>query len=126
MISTEALTRLREAMHQISAQEGAFVLFGVFMRSEPAGACDLVVAAPWLERGKLKAVGELNQLLSQHAGDDILSQFSSIQVVEDGNPALDAVLSAVHVDDGEVRIQRSNFFGLEIEDAVIFRASRAA
>lgn len=126
MISTDALTRLREAMRQITAQKGPFTLFGVFMRSEPSGACDLVVAAPWLERGKLKAVGELTQMLAEHAGEDVLRQFSSVQTVEEGNPALDAVLSAVQVDDGQVRIQRSHFFGLEIEDAVIFRASRAA
>lgn len=126
MISTETLTRLRAAMHAIAERKGEFTLFGVFLRSEPPDDWDLVVAAPWLNKRKFKAVGEIVELLAESVGRDILLQLSSVQTLEEGNPALEAVLSAVTVDDGEMRIQNSSFSGLEIEDAVIMRAMRAA
>lgn len=113
-------------MHEIAAQKGDFTLFGVFMRADAPGTWDLVVSAPWLQEGKLKALGELSQLLSRSLGEQSLQQFSRIAAVNEDNDALNAVLSSVSVDDGEVRIQRSNFFGLDIEDAIIFRAKRAA
>ena len=47
-----------------------------------------------------------------------------IQTVNKGNPALKAILAEFSVDDGEVRIQKSNLFGLEIENAIILRAKK--
>jgi len=41
------------------------------------------------------------------------------------NPGLDAILRAVHVEGGgPVEVKDSNFFGLAIKDAFIFRAAR--
>ena len=42
------------------------------------------------------------------------------------NPGLDAILSAFPTEEGEVRVPKSNLFGLDIEDGYIFRAKRAA
>ncbi len=53
MIHTAALDK---AMDDIAKRKGEFWLFGLFMRADASGIWDLVVAAPWLESGKLKAV----------------------------------------------------------------------
>lgn len=126
MIPTEILMKLRQAMREIAAERGAFTLFGIFVRPHPAGACDLVVSAPWLQSDKLAAVAELARLVSAHGGADALTRLASIQTVDDQSPAVEAVLAAVDVDDGEVRIHHPDFFGIDIEEAVIMRARRAA
>lgn len=123
MIST---TKLRKAMREISAKKGEFTLFGLFMRADAPGTWDLVVSAPWLEPGKLRTLSEFTRLLSESVGEQSLRQFSRIVTLRQQDRALKAVLSAFSVDDGEIRVQRSNLFGLEIEDAIILRAKRAA
>ena len=121
-----ATSKLQKAMRDITATKGAFTLFGLFMRADAPGTWDLVVSAPWLEKGKLKALGEFAEMLAKAIGQSSLQQLSRIVTVNENDPALNAVLSAFSVDDGAVRIQRSNLFGLEIEDAIIFRARRPA
>jgi hypothetical protein len=123
MIST---TKLRKAMRRIAAKKGDFTLFGLFMRADAPGTWDLVVSAPWLEGGKLKALGEFTELLSKSIGEQSLRQFSRIVTLNQHDPALTAVVSAFSVDDGELRVQHSNLFGLEIEEAIIIRAKPAA
>ena len=119
-----ASSALRKAMHEIAAKKGDFTLFALFMRSDAPGTWDLVVSAPWLEKGKLKATSEFVGLLTDSIGEQALRYFSRVQTVSRDNPALKAILAAFSVDDGEVRVQKSNLFGLKIEDAIIFRAKR--
>jgi hypothetical protein len=119
-------TTLRKAMHDIAKRKGDFTLFGLFMRSDAPGTWDLVVSAPWLEKGKLKATSEFVELLSESIGEQALSRFSRIQTIPSNSPGLKAILRAFSVDDGEVRVQNSNLFGLQIEDAFIFRSKPAA
>ncbi len=121
MIASNAL---RKAMREIAAKKGAFTLFALFMRSDAPGTWDLVVSAPWLEKGKLKSTSEFVALLTDSIGEQALRSFSRVQTVSKDNPALKAILKAFSVDDGEVRVQKSNLFGLEIEDAIIFRAKK--
>ena len=119
-----SVTALRKAMHEISSKKGEFTLFGLFMRADAPGTWDLVVSAPWLEDGKLKALSELVHLLTASIGEQAFRDLSRVQTVGEGNPALKKILTAFAVDDGEVRIKQSNLFGLEIDDAIILRARK--
>ena len=123
MIST---AKLRRAMREIAAKKGDFTLFGLVMRADAPGTWDLVVSAPWLEEGKLKALREFTALLAASIGEESLKQLSRVVTLSDKDPALKAVVVAFSIDDGEIHVQRSNLFGLEIEDAIIMRAKRAA
>lgn len=118
--------KLRKAMRDIAAKKGEFTLFGVFMRADAPGRWDLVVSAPWLEEGKLKSLAEFTRLLADSIGEQSLQGFSRIVTLKRKDPAVKAMISSFPVDDGEVRLQRSNLFGLDIEDAIILRAKRAA
>jgi hypothetical protein len=123
MISTK---KLRKAMQDIAAKKGDFALFGLFMRAEAPGTWDLVVSAQWLEQGNLKALEEFTDLLSKEIGEQSLRDFSRIVTLKPSDPAVAAVVSAFSIDNGELRVQRSNIFGLDIEDAIIMRAKKAA
>ena len=123
MIETQ---RLKKAMREIASKKGQFTLFGLFMRADAPGRWDLVVSAPWLEQGKLKALSEFTELLSESIGEKSLSELSRIVTLKPGDPGMKAVMAAFSVEDGELRVQHSNLFGLEIEDAIILRAKQAA
>jgi len=123
MISTN---KLRKAMREIAAKKGDFTLFGLFMRADAPGTWDLVVSAPWLEEGKLKALAEFTDLLAESIGEQSLKEFSRVVTLNRRDTTLNSLVSTFSVDDGEVRVKRSNLFGLEIEDGIIFRAKRAA
>ena len=123
MISTK---KLRKAMRKIAAKKGDFALFGLFMRADAPGTWDLVVSAPWLEQGNLKSLEEFTELLSNEIGEQSLREFSRVVTLKPGDPSVTAVVSAFSVDDGELRVQHSNLFGLDIDDAIIMRAKKAA
>ena len=121
-----ATRKLKKAMREIAAKKGQFALFGVFMRADGPGKWDLVVSAPWLETGTLKVRSEFTALLSESIGEKSLVELARIVTLKAGDPSVKAVMSAFSVEDGELRVQRSTLFGLEIEDGIIFRAKRAA
>jgi len=115
---------LRKAMHEIAAKKGDFTLFGLFKRADALGMWDLVVSAPWLESGKLNALGELVELLTQSLGKESISQFSRVETVPGNHPTVKYILNTIPVDDGERRLQNTDLFGLQITDAIILRAKR--
>jgi hypothetical protein len=120
------ISRLRKAMRDIAAKKGEFTLFGLFMRADAPGTWDLVVSAPWLEKGKLKALSEFIALLSESIGEHSLRQLARVVTIDSHDPQLKAITSDLAVDDGELRVQSTDLFGLNIEDAIILRAKRAA
>jgi hypothetical protein len=111
-------------MDEIAAKKGHFTLFGLFRRADALGKWDLVVSAPWLEKGKLKALGELVELLAQSIGKESISQFSRVEAVPSNNPTVKYILDTIPVDDSERRLQNTDLFGLQIRDAIILRAKR--
>jgi hypothetical protein len=111
-------------MHEIAAKKGDFTLFALFMRSDAPGTWDLVVSAPWLEDGKLKATSELVELLSDSIGVAALHEFSRIATVGKDHPAVKFILATLPVDDGELRVRSTDLFGLQIDEAIIFRAKK--
>jgi hypothetical protein len=116
--------KLRALMDRIASEKGDFDLFGLFLRDEAPDKWDLVVSAPWLEKGKLKALSEFINELALAIGDQQLLSLSRVVTLNADDPSLDAVLRAVSVD-GDVReIQDADLFGLKIKHAFIFRAAK--
>jgi hypothetical protein len=115
---------LRKAMRDISGKKGDFTLFAKIRRSDSLGNWDLVVSAPWLEAGNLKATSELVELLSDSIGNESLQELSRIATVGGDNPTVKFMQQNFAVEDGELRVQITDLFGLQIEEAVVFRAKR--
>ncbi len=119
-----ATRMLRKAMHEIADRKGEFTLFALFMRADAPGTWDLVVSAPWIERDRLKTTREFVRLLVQSIGEEALQQFSRVAAVESDHPAVKFILDNLPVDDDELRVRSTDLFGLQIEEAIIFRARR--
>ncbi len=118
------IEKLRQVMRDIANEKGEFTLFGLFLREEAPDKWDLVVSAPWLEEGKLKALGQFVEKLSSSVGKEELLSLSRIAAINHDDPVLDAILKVVSVENGPVLVRNSNFFGLEIREAHILRAKR--
>lgn len=111
-------------MEEVSAEKGEFVLFGLFLREEAQDKWDLVISAPWLEDGKLKALGEFVQKAALIVGEQEFLALSRIVTLNHDDPNLDIILEAIEVENTPVELWNKNFFGLEIKHAYILRAKR--
>jgi hypothetical protein len=116
--------KLQKFMKQVEARKGRFTLFGLFLREDSPGLWDLVLAAPWLENGKLKALGEFVEKMSQAFGHDEVMSFSRIVTLNHDDPALRAILSETSSLKRPFEQQGHDLFGLPIEHAVILRAAK--
>jgi hypothetical protein len=108
----------------VSDEKGPFLLFALFLREEALDVWDLLVSAPWIEADKGAAFRYLAEKLSQLATPAELTKISRIVVIEQSNPALAAMQSAMHVQHGTAEIQNSNFFGLQIKHAYVITSQR--
>lgn len=121
MIPTDELIQF---MKRVEAWKGRFTLFGVFMREDSPGPRDLVISAPWLEEGKLKALGEFVKNMSDEFGQDNVMSFSRIVTLNHDNPALQAILNEAAPVEEPLEKQGPSLFGLPVEHAVILRAEQ--
>lgn len=116
------IEKLQKLMKQVEARKGPFTLFGVFMREDSPGLWDLVVSAPWLEAGRLKALGEFTEEMSKALGQDDVMSFSRIVTLNHDDILLHEILSEVGSIRKPLSKQGHSLFGLPVEHAVILRA----
>ena len=119
------IEKFRRVMEDMSAERGEFVFFGLFLREEAPDTWDLVISAPWLETGKLKALGEFVEKVTAIVGKQELLTLSRIVTLNHDDPNLEAVLKTVQVDNGPLELWHPDFFGLDIKHAYILRAKRS-
>lgn len=115
---------LRKAMRAIARKKGDFTLFAIVRRSDAFGGWDLVVCAPWLGEGSLKATRELVRLLSDSIGKSSLPKFARVVTLRADHPMVKFMLDNLAVDDGERRMPSTDLFGPHIEEGVVIRAKR--
>jgi hypothetical protein len=115
--------KLRKVMREVAAEKGDFNLFGLFLREE-SDKWDLVVSSPWLEQGKMKALGELAEKVGSELGQEQILSLSRIVTLASDDPSFEAITKAISVDNGNVEIRNSEFFGLPIKHAYIFQSKR--
>ena len=118
------IAKLRKLMIRIEGQKGRFTLFGLFLREDSPGKWDLVLAAPWLEKGKLKALGEFVKEVSETFGEEDILSLSRIVTLNHNDPALQAILKEVGSVGKTLERWGRDLFGLSIEHAYIFRTKQ--
>ena len=121
MIGQYEIGALRRAMRGIAELKGPFTLFALFRR-EAYGPWDLVVSAPWLEKGKLKAVGEFVRLLSDRIGEETVKEFGRIATVPRNDTFVKFLLDNLPIEDGELRVSSSDLQKLNVQEGIILRA----
>ena len=120
---THLKSSLRKAVREITAQKGDFTLFALLMRADAPGTWDLVVSAPWLQSGKLKATGEFIRRLTTSIGEEALQQFSRVVSLDkDAAEVRFLVENFPTFNDEILEVQSTDLFGLQIQAATIFRA----
>ena len=119
-------SKLEATAEIIEKRHGPFTLFGLFLREDSPNKWDLVVSAPWLEEGKLKALGEFVRELNQTISEEELLSLSRIITLNRDDPALGAILHQVPNMWGTVELQDTDLFGLSISHAYIMRAATNA
>lgn len=111
--------RFIELERSISQEKGGFNLFALFLREDAQDKWDVVVAAPWIEGDKKKALPYLANKLQKAFSPSELLQFSRIVIIDRDNPALLAISQALQVEHTSAEVKDSNFFGLQIKHAYI-------
>jgi hypothetical protein len=123
MIDTKLL---RKAMDEIAAKKGEFTLFALLRRADALGGWDLVVCAPWLGSGNLKATRGFVRMLARWMGEESLQQFSRVVALDSDEPRVRFIRENFPVwkGEGERTVQSIDLLGLHIEEAIILRAEK--
>lgn len=108
----------------VARKKGPFELFALFLREDAPGKWDLLIAGPWIEKDKQKAVRYISKVMRGRFKPNELVDLSRIVVLERSHPALAAFQRTVHVDGGPAEIENSNLFGLQVEHAYVFVAQK--
>lgn len=117
--------KLRVVEQQIAQEKGSFLLFALFLRDGAPNLWDLLVSASWIDEDKEEALRYIVPKIQSVATSEELANLSRVAIIEQNNPALSALQSAIHVEHGIAEIQNSNFFGLQIKHAYIITSMAA-
>jgi len=121
----QLVERIVKVERTLSERKGAFNLFALFLREDAPGKWDLLIAAPWAEKGKLDTLRDVATELQRTLDKKELLQLSRIVVIDEKDPALRAFQQAFHVEHGTAEIQNSNLFGLQIRHAYLITSRRS-
>jgi len=121
---TPLIEKLKKVEQELSNEKGAFVLFALFLREDAIGQWDMLVSAGWIDGDKKLSLDYIAGKLQESLTPEELISLSRIVLVDNNNPALDAILHTVRVEHGLAEIRDSNFFGLDIKHAFIITANR--
>ncbi|MBI1940727.1 MAG: hypothetical protein HYS33_04370 [Acidobacteria bacterium] len=116
--------KLRELENRVALEKGPFSLFALFLRDGSPDRWDLVVSAGWLEKNKEEEFNSLVKSVQSSLGTEELILLSRVVVVDQENPALEAVHKALRAEHDLVELKDCNFFGLEIKHAYIITSQK--
>jgi hypothetical protein len=111
--------KLIRAEREMAEDKGAFVLFAFFLREDAPDLWDLIVSAPWITKDKSGSLKYIAKKVQGVLSAEELLKLSRIVIIEQDNPALEAMQRAIHIEHGAAEILSSNFFGLQIKHGFI-------
>jgi hypothetical protein len=120
----ELVDRFVALERKLSTEKGDFMLFALFMRDDAMDKWDLVVAAPWIESNRKTALRYVTNQIQAAFKPDEITHLSRVVLVDETNPALDAINRAIRVQHGVADIQNSDFFGLQIKHGYIITSQK--
>lgn len=115
----ELVNKFTELERKISQEKGDFSLFALFLREDALDKWDLVVAAPWIESNRKTALPYIASQIQAKFEPHEVTSLSRVVLVEQTNPALDAINRAIKIEHGTADVQNSSFFGVPIKHAYI-------
>jgi|LGVF01.1.fsa_nt_gb hypothetical protein len=115
----QIVAKLIETEKKLADARGEFQLFALFLREDASDKWDLLVSAPWIEEDKQEAIKYIASNVQQALDVQELLKLSRIVIIDEKNPALEALQKAMRIEHGTAEIQDSNFFGLQIKHAYL-------
>ncbi|MDQ6651727.1 MAG: hypothetical protein M3Y84_03175, partial [Acidobacteriota bacterium] len=79
---------------------------------------------PWIERDRKEALAYITTQIQQLFTSEELSRLSRVVMVDQSNPAVEAMNQAINCQHGQNEVWDSNFFGLQIKHAYIITSQR--
>ncbi|HWN08524.1 MAG TPA: hypothetical protein VNO50_04510 [Pyrinomonadaceae bacterium] len=120
----DLLGKFVELERRLSQEKGEFALFALFLREDALDKWDLIVAAPWIDADRKQALAYITSQIQQLFKSDELTTLSRVVLVDQSNPAVDAMNQALNSQHGQTEVRDSNFFGLQIKHAYIITSQR--
>lgn len=118
------IEKLLKVEQEMASKKGAFSLFALFLREDAEDTWDLLTAAPWIGKDKANALNFIAKRVQKALTHKEMLQLSRIVIIDEDNPALDAIHRAIHVEHGSAEIKDSVFFGLLIKHAYLITSQR--
>lgn len=100
-------------------ERGEVYLFGLFERED--GKWDILVSSAAGDKDSKETLEFLSRLLVPVLSKDELLSISRIVIVPSRTPPMASLSRAMRVTAGSAVVENSNFFGLQIKRAVLFR-----
>lgn len=120
----DLLEKFVELERRLSQERGEFSLFALFLREDASDKWDLIVAAPWIEADRKEALAYITTQIQQLFDSEELARLSRVVLVDQSNPALEAINQSINCQHGQNEVRDSNFFGLQIKHAYIITSQR--
>jgi len=120
----DIVEKLKQKEIEMSEQKGPFHLFALFLREDIQDKWDLLVAAPWISEDKSEALKYIGSAVQQSLDKNELMKITRVVMIDDTNPALEALQRAMSIEHGSAEIMNSNFFGLNIKHAYLITSKR--
>lgn len=113
------LDALQQLERELSEKHGKFKLFGVFLREDSVDRWDIVVAAPWLDKIKQRAIALISDKLKGALGASGLMNISRVVRLSNGDEFLAALNELPEVEHGLVEIANTDIAGVPIRRGYI-------
>lgn len=120
----DLLGKFVELEQRLSQEKGEFSLFALFLREDALDKWDLIVAAPWIDVSRKQALAYITAEIQQLFNSEELATLSRVVLVDQSNPAVEAMNQAINCQHGQTEVRDSNFFGLQIKHAYIITSQR--
>jgi hypothetical protein len=114
--------KLIRVEREIAEDRGPFVLFAFLLREDAPGVWDLIVSAPWISQNESDSLKYIARRVQGVLSPEEMLKLSRIVMIEQDDPALEAIQKWFQIEHGAEEIHNSNFFGLEIKHGFIITA----
>src|SRR5438552_11890097 len=101
----ELLERFVGLEKALSEERGGFSLFALFLREDAVDKWDLVLAAPWIDGDRKRALSYITKRVQETFTANELSLISRIVLIDLENPAVEAVNQAVAIHHGQAEVR---------------------
>ncbi|MDH4185301.1 MAG: hypothetical protein OEV92_13815 [Nitrospinota bacterium] len=120
----EIINKLVDIEKYVSEEKGGFSLFALFLREDAPDVWDLLVSAPWIGKDRSSVLKYLTDVIHSRFAEKELLKLSRIVIIENDNPALQAIHRTVNTEHKNTEIIDCNFFGLDIKHAYLITSKK--